>query len=66
MYVCFAYMYVCEPQACLIPEKGVRFPGPGVMDGCGLSCGFCDLNPGSLQEQVCLSSEAFLQPSLRF
>jgi hypothetical protein len=55
-------MDVCIPYACLLPME-VR----SVSDALELEllmCGCWDLNPGSLQERVRLTMEAFLQPLL--
>lgn len=55
---------ICVPHAYLVPQrldKGIRFPGTGVMDGCGLPCGYRKINPGLLQGQhVLLSAESYL------
>ena len=57
MYECFAYVCVCAPHGCLVPEEGVRSPETGVTDGCEL--------PLNLEVQaVGLADEIFLQPSL--
>lgn len=42
-------------------EVSVRSPGIGVMDDCQLLYGFCEPNPGLLQEQQVLSAA---EPSL--
>lgn len=36
------------------PDKGVRFPGTGVRDGCEWLCGCWKLNLGPLEEQEAL------------
>lgn len=49
--------YVCERFACVwctyvcdrcpwVPEKGIRFPGTGIMYDCEPPCGYWELNPG--------------------
>lgn len=42
-------------------EEGFGFPGPGVMVGCKLPCGYGKLSLGPLQEQVLLSRGPSLQ-----
>jgi hypothetical protein len=49
-----AYMYVCIPHVCLMPEK-IRSRETGVMDGYEPSCGYQELNPGPLQKQQVLN-----------
>ena len=44
------------------PERGVGSPGTGVIDGCELSHGCWELNPGLLEEQLLLSTESSLRP----
>ena len=53
-------MCVQYPQR---PVEGIGSPGTGVIDGCEPLCGFWELNPDPLQEQlVPLTTEPSLQP----
>lgn len=60
-----AYMYVCAPQANLVPmeaKKGIRCPGAEVTGGCELPYGCWD-KPALLEEQLgFLTAELPLQP----
>lgn len=49
MYVC--HMYGWGPRR---SEEGIRSPRTGLMNGCELSCGCCELNMGPLEEQQVL------------
>lgn len=40
---CFAFMYIMH-HLCAVLAKGIEFPGTEVTDGCGLLCGFWELN----------------------
>lgn len=48
-----AYMCVYVPCNCLTPDevKGIKTLGPGIADGCKLTCGCWDLNPGPSVEK---------------
>jgi hypothetical protein len=37
--------------------EGVRSPETGVIDSCELPCGYWELNPGPLEEQVVLLTD---------
>lgn len=43
-------------------EKGVRFSGPGVMDGCELLCWCWESKPFPLHEHVLLTAGPSFQP----
>lgn len=55
------HIHACCPES---SEEGIGSPKAGVMDGCVPSCGFWELNPGPLQEQVLLTAEPPLHPFL--
>jgi hypothetical protein len=42
----------------------IRFPETGTMDDCGLPRGYLELNLDPLQEQVLLTTEPSLYPTL--
>lgn len=70
--VCMGILTACMsvyPHVCLEPRDQKRSSNTleldRVTDGYKLSCGFWDLNPGSLEEeQVLLTTELALQPYL--
>jgi hypothetical protein len=65
MGVLFACLCAMCVQCCGRPQEGIRSLGTGVIDGCELSCGCWELNPGPLKEQsVFLTAELSLQSSL--
>lgn len=60
---CFhVHMYVCAPRVCLEPlepRRVCQIPWIGIPGGCKLTCGFWELNVGSLQEQQVFLTHAF-------
>lgn len=61
-YEHFAFMYAYIVPICLVPqksEKTVGSPGTGdtITDSCEPRCKCEELNPGSLQEQLLLTTE---------
>jgi hypothetical protein len=66
VYECFGHMCTCVPCVCWCPQRsgeGIRFPGTGVMDGCGLPCRCWDSNLGPLQEQHCALHRSAISPA---
>lgn len=61
----FACMYVNASYVHLKSEEGIRSPKTGVMDGCELPCGFWELNPGPLQDQLVLLLLSHLPESIQ-
>ena len=47
-------------------EVGFRSPRSGVVDSCEPPCGYWELNPGSLQEQVLLTTEPSISSVHKF
>lgn len=62
----FSCIYTCVSLMHLVSKRPKDSPGTEVTDSCKLLSGCWVLNPDSLQEQVLLSTKAFLQPSLLF
>lgn len=59
-------IYISVPCACLVPllgsEEGVGGPGTGLRAGSESPCGYWDVAPSLLQEQVFCSIKSALQP----
>lgn len=49
------YMYICVPDDLKSQKRDVGSPGTRIINGYEPSCGFWELNTGTLQEQACLS-----------
>ena len=53
---------VSAPHVCLVLAEVRKSPGAGVRGGCEPPCGYWELNPGPLQEQVLFITEPSFQP----
>lgn len=47
LHLCLCTTSIQYPQR---PEKGIRYPGTGIIDNCELLCGCWEMNLGPLQE----------------
>jgi hypothetical protein len=58
MYKYCAYMCICVPHACLVPEEELDSPRNGVINDEEWPCGSWELNMGPLEDQpLLLTSE---------
>lgn len=59
MFLCHVHAWCLQKQG-----EGVRSPRTGVRDSCASPCGYWELNPDPLREQVLSITDPSLQPNI--